>query len=229
MSGPRVLIVDDELYIRRLLRRTLERAGYAVEEAVDAAEALSAVASARPAAVLLDLGLPDRDGLELITPLKKDCDLVILVVSAREDTEEKVAALDLGADDYVTKPFDAEELLARLRVALRNHGRASAPPRVIKASEFVIDLERRVVCRDAEELHLTRKEHDVLSMLAATPGRVVTHQRILEAAWPHDDDRPIENLRIVIRNLRQKLEGPGAVGSVIANELGIGYRLLLGA
>ena len=228
MSGPRILVVDDELYIRRLLRRTLERAGYAVEEAVDAAGALAAIASARPAALLLDLGLPDRDGLELIAPLEKQGDLVILVVSAREATEEKVTALDLGADDYVTKPFDADELLARLRVALRNHGRAGVPPPVIKAASFEIDLERRIVRRDDVEAHLTRKEHVVLSVLAATPGRVVTHQRILEAAWPHDHDHPIESLRIVIRNLRQKLEGPGPPGSVIANELGVGYRLLLG-
>lgn len=226
MTGPRVLVVDDELHIRRLLRRTLERGGYLVEEAVDASGALKAAARARPEAVLLDLGLPDRDGLELVTLLKGGGDLVILVVSAREDTEEKVAALDLGADDYVTKPFDADELLARLRVALRNHGRTAASP-LLKGGGLEIDFERRVVRRDGEEHHLTRKEHDVLSALAAAPGRVVTHQRILEAAWPYDHDRRIEYLRIVVRNLRQKLEAPGAVGSVIANELGIGYRLLI--
>lgn len=228
MSGPIILVVDDEVYIRRLLRRTLERANYAVEEAVDGGGALAAMSRARPTAVLLDLGLPDRDGLELIAPLKQRGCPVILVISAREGTEEKVAALDLGADDYVTKPFDAEELLARLRVALRNHGRAGAPPSVIKAAGLEIDLERRIIQRDGQEIHLTRKEHNVLSALAATPGRVVTHQRMLEAAWPYDHDRRIEYLRIVIRNLRLKLEGPGAIGTVIANELGIGYRLLPG-
>lgn len=227
MSGTRVLVVDDELHIRRLLRRTLERGGYAVEEAVDAAEALAAVTRIRPDAVLLDLGLPDRDGVELIQPLKKGGDLVIIVVSAREETEEKVTALDLGADDYVTKPFDADELLARLRVALRHHGRM-ATSQVLTAPGLEIDFERRLVRHDGEEHHLTRKEHDVLAALAAAPGRVVTHQKILEAAWPYDHDRRIEYLRIVVRNLRGKLERPGAVGSVIANELGIGYRLLVG-
>lgn len=226
MGGTRVLVVDDEVHIRRLLRRTLERGGYAVEEAVDAGDALNTVKKLRPDAVLLDLGLPDRDGLELITLLKSGGDIVILVVSAREATDEKVAALDLGADDYVTKPFDGDELLARLRVALRHHGRTFTSP-VLKGPGLEIDFVQRVVRRDGEEHHLTRKEHDVLSALATAPGRVVTHQRILEAAWPYDHDRRIEYLRIVIRNLRQKLEQPGAVGSVIANELGVGYRLLV--
>lgn len=227
MSGPTILIVDDELFIRRLLRNTLERAGYTVGEAVDGAGALAAAATTLPTAVLLDLGLPDRDGLELVPLLKKLGDLIILVVSARDATDQKVAALDLGADDYVTKPFDSEELLARLRVALRHRGVATAMPSILRKGGLEIDFEQRLVRRDGEENHLTRKEHDVLAALAAHPGRVVTHQRILEAAWPNDHDRRIEYLRIVVRNLRQKLEGPASVGTVIANELGIGYRLLM--
>ncbi len=225
MSWQRVLVVDDELHIRRLLRNTLERAGYEVAEAVDGAGALKAAKETPMGAILLDLGLPDRDGLELVQLLKRFGDPIIVVVSAREATEEKVAALDLGADDYVTKPFDAEELLARLRVALRNRGAATVRPTIVRAGAVEIDLERRIVRRGDGEAHLTRKEHDVLEALAASPGRVVTHQRILEAAWPHDHDRKIEYLRIVVRNLRQKLEGSDAVGSVIANELGVGYRL----
>ena len=229
MSVQTVLIVDDELHIRRLLKNTLERAGYGVEEAVNAREALR-VAGSRPfTAVLLDLGLPDRDGLELVPLLKKLGDPIILVVSAREATDQKVAALDLGAEDYVTKPFDTEELLARLRVALRGRGEATSRPTVLHAHGVEIDFEHRLVRRRNEEVHLTRKEFDVLSALAAHPGRVVTHQRILEAAWPTDHDRRIEYLRIVVRNLRQKLEGTGGVGTVIANELGIGYRLLVDA
>ena len=227
MSGQTILIVDDELHIRRLLRNTLERAGYGVEEAVDAREALR-IAGSRPlTAVLLDLGLPDRDGLELVPLLKKLGDPIVLVVSAREATDQKVAALDLGAEDYVTKPFDTEELLARLRVALRGRGEATARPTILRAHGVEIDFEHRLARRGDEEAHLTRKEFDVLSALAAHPGRVVTHQRILEAAWPMDHDRRIEYLRIVVRNLRQKLEGAGGVGSVIANELGVGYRLLV--
>ena len=227
MTWQSVLVVDDELYIRRLLRNTLERSGYDVVEAVDGASALKLAAATPPTAILLDLGLPDRDGLELITLLKRHGDPIILVVSAREATDQKVAALDLGADDYVTKPFDAEELLARLRIALRNRGAATVKPTLVRIGGIEIDLEHRVVRRDGSENHLTRKEHDVLAILAASPGRVVTHQRILEAAWPYDHDRRIEYLRIVVRNLRQKIEGPGAVGTVIANELGIGYRLLV--
>ena len=227
MSVQTVLIVDDELHIRRLLKNTLERAGYGVEEAVDAREALRIAASRPLTAVLLDLGLPDRDGLELVPLLKKLGDPIILVVSAREATDQKVAALDLGAEDYVTKPFDTEELLARLRVALRGRGEATSRPTVLRAHGVEIDFEHRFVRRGNEEAHLTRKEFDVLSALAAHPGRVVTHQRILEAAWPTDHDRRIEYLRIVVRNLRQQLEGTGGVGTVIANELGIGYRLLV--
>jgi two-component system KDP operon response regulator KdpE len=228
VNGATVLVVDDEPAIRRLLRNTLERAGYAVLEAGDGAAALRLAESAKPAAILLDLGLPDRDGLSLVPLLRKGGEGTILVVSAREATAEKVAALDLGADDYVTKPFDAEELLARLRVALRHRNHASTRPATLGIGALEIDFERRIVRRaEEEEAHLTRKEHDVLACLAATPGRVVTHQRILAAAWPHDHDRKIEYLRIVIRNLRQKIEGPDAVGSVIANELGVGYRLLV--
>lgn len=222
----KILVVDDELSIRRLLRNTLERAGYQVVEAVDGREALSKIASERPSAVLLDLGLPDRDGLELVPLIKKQEDLIVVVVSARDATDQKVAALDLGAVDYVTKPFDGEELLARLRVALRHRSGSETAPRIIRRGALEIDLDQRSVRRDGEEAHLTRKEHDVLAVLAGNIGRVVTHQRILAAAWGGEEDPRVEYLRIVIRNLRQKIEAPGAVGSVIANELGVGYRLL---
>ncbi|MBZ6381053.1 response regulator transcription factor [Sphingomonas sanguinis] len=219
-----ILVVDDEVAIRRLLRNTLEQAGHRVVEARDGREALAHAAAEHPDAVLLDLGLPDRDGLSLI-PLLRGAERVVLVVSAREATEEKVAALDLGADDYVTKPFDSEELLARLRVALRHRRAAEAAPTVVRTGDLAIDLDRRVVTRGGEEQHLTRKEYDVLAVLARHPGRVVTHDRIIDAAWGGDEDPRIDYLRIVVRNLRQKLEAPHPVGSVIANELGVGYRL----
>lgn len=223
----KILVVDDEFSIRRLLRNTLERAGHLVVEAPNGREALAMAAAEHPDAVLLDLGLPDRDGLELIPLLRKrGGDTVLLVVSAREATDEKVAALDLGADDYVTKPFDGEELLARLRVALRHRARADAAPPQLRTHGLDIDLDQRTVRRDGAEVHLTRKEHEVLALLARNAGRVVTHGRILAAAWGGDEDARIEYLRIVVRNLRQKLEAPGPIGSVIANELGIGYRLL---
>ncbi len=220
-----VLVVDDEPAIRRLLRNTLDRAGYAILEAGTARDALHLVASAHPDAVLLDLGLPDRDGLGLIPLIRAQGDAVVLVVSARDAVDEKVAALDLGADDFVGKPFDTEELLARLRVALRHRARSGAASQIVQRGELTIDLDRRIVSRGGEELHLTRKEYDVLAVLARHIGRVVTHERVLAAAWGGDEDPRIEYLRIVIRNLRQKLEAPGPVGSVIANELGVGYRL----
>ena len=220
----KILIVDDEPAIRRLLRNTLHRAGYAVVEAGNAREAITRAAADLPNAILLDLGLPDRDGLGLI-PLLAKADTVVLVVSAREATAEKVAALDLGAHDYVSKPFDTDELLARLRVALRYREPADTAPQVIRRGDLTIDLDRRTVVRAGEDLHLTRKEHDVLAVLARHIGRVVTHDRIIASAWGGDEDPRVEYLRILIRNLRQKLEAPGPVGSVIANELGVGYRL----
>ena len=221
----KILVVDDEAAIRRLLRNTLTRAGYAVVEAEDGRQALQQAAVEHPSAVLLDLGLPDRDGLSLIPLLRTHGDAVILVVSARDAVDEKVTALDLGADDFITKPFDSEELLARLRVALRHRGLSETTPKIVRTGDVSIDLDRRTVFRGDEELHLTRKEHDVLAVLARHIGRVVTHQRVLAAAWGGDEDPRVEYLRIVIRNLRQKLEHPGPVGSVIANELGVGYRL----
>ncbi len=221
----KILVVDDEASIRRLLRNTLERAGYAVVEAADGHDALLRAGVEYPSAILLDLGLPDRDGLGLIPLLLQNSDTVILVVSARDATDEKVAALDLGAHDFVSKPFDTDELLARLRVALRHRGVSETAPKIVRKGDVTIDLDRRLVCRGTEELHLTRKEHDVLAVLARHVGRVVTHDRILAAAWAGEEDPRVEYLRIVVRNLRQKLEAPGAVGSIIANELGVGYRL----
>jgi two-component system KDP operon response regulator KdpE len=221
----KILVVDDDAAIRRLLRNTLIRAGYDVVEAADARGALRQAAAEHPNAVLLDLGLPDRDGLSVVPLLHAQGNAVILVVSAREAVEEKVAALDLGADDYVTKPFDTDELLARLRVALRHRGAQAATGQLIRHGDLVIDLDRRVVRRGEEEVHLTRKEHDVLAVLTRHVGRIVTHERLLATCWGGEEEPRVEYLRIVIRNLRQKLEAPAPVGSVIANELGVGYRL----
>lgn len=226
MSSQRILVVDDEVHIRRLLHGTLTRAGYDVAEAVNAAQALDEARRTKPDAILLDLGLPDRDGLEIVQLLKAAVAAPIIVVSAREATEQKVAALDLGAHDYVTKPFDSEEVLARLRAALRERVAAQGAAPVVQSGPVEIDLANRRIMRDGEEVHLTRKEFDVLTQLAMHPGRVVTHQRVLAAAWPHDHDRRIDYLRIVVRNLRQKLEKDPARPSMIVNELGIGYRLM---
>ncbi|WCT73122.1 response regulator transcription factor [Sphingomonas naphthae] len=225
MSGARILVVDDDLHIRRLLRSALTRAGYETVEAINATEALAAAQTIQPAAILLDLGLPDRDGLEIVQLLRKSCAAPIIVISAREATDQKVAALDLGAHDYVTKPFDSEELLARLRATLRDGLQAQGATSVVEVGGIRIDLLNRTVTREGSELHLTRKEFAVLEQLARTPGRIVTHKQILQAGWPDAYDQRIEYLRIIVRNIRQKLEADPMRPALIINELGIGYRL----
>jgi len=220
--APRILIVDDEAAIRRLLRTSLERAGYRLAEAGNAREAMTAVQIDRPDAVLLDLGLPDRDGLELV-PLIKAAGPALIIVSAREATEQKVAALDLGADDYVTKPFDTDEVLARIRTALRH--RLAAENELVIAGEVTVDLTRRRVTRGGEEVHLAPKEYGFLAELARHPGRVITHAQLLRAVWGEAHERDVEYLRVAARGLRRKLENDPAAPVLIKNELGIGYRL----
>jgi two-component system KDP operon response regulator KdpE len=221
----KVLVVDDEPQIRRLLRNTLERAGHDVILAADAREALRMLGIGRPDAVLLDLGLPDRDGLELVPLIKAQSDAALIIVSAREATAEKVAALDLGADDYVTKPFDTDELLARLRTNLRRRVQASAESQIVKAWDVEIDLVNRLVRKGGEEVHLTPKEYAFLAELARHPGRVFTHKQLLRAVWGAVFEQNIEYARIVVRNLRQKLEDDPSSPRLIVNELGVGYRL----
>lgn len=225
-NAPNILIVDDEPQIRRLLSGTLERAGYRIAAAASGRQALEMLGDAQPDLVLLDLGLPDRDGLELIPAIRKHSKAAILVVSARDATEQKVTALDLGALDYVTKPFDTEELLARVRAALRGRISADGGRTSLTAGGVTFDLLDRRVTRGAEEIHLTPKEFAVIAELARFPGRVITHQQLLSAVWAQDYERHIEYLRVVIRNIRQKLETDPARPQIIVNELGVGYRLM---
>lgn len=225
-NDPVILIVDDEVAIRRLLRAALERASYKIKEATNGREAIDLVGREDPALVLLDLGLPDRDGLELIPLIRKQSHASILVVSARDATDEKVAALDLGAADYVTKPFDTDELLARVRATLRNRLVNEGSPPTVIAGSLSIDLVARRVSRDGVEIHLTPKEFIAVAELARFPGRVITHQQLLRSIWSNDYDRHVEYLRVLIRSLRQKVEPDPARPSLIVNELGIGYRLI---
>jgi len=225
VAQPRILIVEDDAHIRRLLRVAVERAGYAVTEAAAAREALSAADIDKPELVLLDLGLPDRDGLELIQLFRIRAGATVIVVSAREDVSEKVAALDLGADDYLTKPFDTEELLARVRTALRHRIAGEAGQTMVTAGEIAIDLERRRVRRDGEDVHLSPKEYDVLAELAKRPDRVIGHRQLLRTVWGPAHEEHVDYLRIVVRNLRQKLEADPARPRLITNEPGVGYRL----
>lgn len=221
----RILIVEDEAHVRRLLRAALQRAGHDVAEAGTAREGLSLLDICKPDAVLLDLGLPDRDGLEMIPLVKSRSDATLMVVSAREDVAEKVAALDLGADDYLTKPFDTEELLARLRTALRHRLAGSAEQSLVVIDDVEIDLDHRRIRRRDEEVHFSRKEYEVLAELAKHPDRVISHAQLLRAAWGPAYEARVDYLRIVIRSLRQKLEVDPARPSLIINELGVGYRL----
>jgi two-component system KDP operon response regulator KdpE len=222
---PKVLIVDDEPHIRRLIHAALARANYAAVEAASAREAMDRLKAERPDICLLDLGLPDRDGLELVPLIKQQSDAILIVVSAREATEEKVAALDLGADDYLTKPFDTDELLARLRVATRNRTTREGGVPAVRAGNVDIDLVARTVRKDGRDIHLTPKEYGVLAQLARFPGRVITHRQIMAEVWPRDHAHHVEYLRVLIRTLRQKLEDDPQRPRIITNELGVGYRL----
>jgi two-component system KDP operon response regulator KdpE len=222
----KILVVDDEPTIRTLLRSTLARADYAVVEAASAKEAVASVAIDKPDLVLLDLGLPDRDGLEMIAAMRGAAGTPVIVVSAREDMEQKVAALDLGADDYVTKPFDTLELLARIRAALRRKLTSQADREVVEIGDICIDLFRRTVRRGEDEIHLTPKEYAVLAELAKHPGRVLTHAQLLRAAWGPAQERQTEYLRVVMRALRQKIELEPSAPELLINEPGVGYRLM---
>jgi two-component system KDP operon response regulator KdpE len=220
-----ILIVDDEPAIRRLVRGAAERAGYSVCEAGTATEALTEARREGSELVLLDLGLPDRDGIELVSLLKA-MDRAVIVLTARSDTAEKVAALDLGADDYVVKPFDTEELLARIRAALRHRNSTSSANAPLYVGDVTFDLATRRVIRAGVEVRLTRKEYAVLAELARHPDRVLTHAALLRAVWgeAHVDD--VEYLRVVMRGLRLKLEKDPAAPSIFRNEPGVGYRLI---
>jgi two-component system KDP operon response regulator KdpE len=227
MTANRVLVIDDEPHIRRLLATALARGGYDVIEADDAKSALAALEASHPDVVLLDLGLPDRDGLELVPLIKQRSDATLLIVSARDATEQKVTALDLGADDYVTKPFDTEELLARVRTALRNRLTRDGGNLSLTVGDVTMDMIARTVTKGGQEVHLTPKEYAVLAQLARFPGRVITHNQIMNEVWPHEHEHHVEYLRVLVRTLRQKLEADPQQPRIICNELGIGYRLRL--
>lgn len=225
MKQAKLLVVDDEPAIRRLLGTGLERAGYHVVEAGSARDAINALQIDKPDAVLLDLGLPDRDGLELV-PLVKTAGAALLVVSARDATDQKVTALDLGADDYVTKPFDTEEVLARVRTALRHRLRAASENEVVRIGDVEIDLGARLIRRAGNEVHLTPKEFGFLAELAKHPGRVVTHAQLLRSVWGSGHENDVEYLRVAARGVRMKIEEDPARPTLIRNEPGVGYRLI---
>lgn len=223
MNGTRILVVDDEPQIHRFLRPALETAGYVVDRADTAAEALRLARLRPPAAILLDLGLPDADGQDLLLRLRETVHAPILVVSARDRNEEKVRALDGGADDYVEKPFAMEELLARLRACLRRALVQDGVTEPFRNGGLTVDLLRRIVMVDGAELPLTAREYDLLAMLVRHAGRVITHRQLLTAVWGAHSGDQLQYLRVYIGHLRQKL---GDAGKLIRTETSVGYRLL---
>ncbi|MBD0417056.1 response regulator [Oryzicola mucosus] len=225
MNQSRILVVDDEPQIQRFLKPSLTAAGYEVVEAATGAEALKAVATQAPDLVILDLGLPDMDGKEVIASLRGWSDIPIVILSARDRESEKIAALDLGADDYIEKPFGIGELTARIRTALRNRGRRDAIPTVMEVDGLTIDPIKRLVSRDGETVHLTPKEYDLLLLLARHAGRVVTHRTLLTSVWgpAHGDD--LHYLRVFIGQLRQKIERDPTQPRIVRTEPGVGYRM----
>ncbi len=224
-DGATILIVEDEPPIRRLLRTTLAAHDYRILEAGTGAEALQAMRHHRPDLVLLDLGLPDRDGLELIGDIRKLAPVPIVVLSGRGDESAKVAALDSGADDYVTKPFGAEELMARLRAALRHRLQQQGADRSFASGTLKVDLVRRLVERDGEAVKLSPKEYDILEQLAIHAGKVLTHRHLLREVWRDEAVDP-QYLRVYIRQLRQKIETDPASPQHVLTEPGVGYRLV---
>ncbi len=224
ISGPKVLIVDDEPQIRRFLRASLQSHDYAVIEAENGKEAVRACTVQRPDLVVLDLGLPDMDGLDVIALLREWSTVPIIVLSIRSDDADKIDALDRGANDYVTKPFSMGELLARMRVALRQGSREAENDPVIKAGEIAIDFAKRLVTVNGAPVKLSRKEYDLLRILASPPGKVVTHQQLLQEVWGQAYIEETQYLRVYIGQLRQKLERDPATPKHLLTEPGVGYR-----
>jgi two-component system KDP operon response regulator KdpE len=219
--NPTALIVDDEIQIRRLLRVALEGAGYTVRDAETGQLGLQEVALRRPDVVLLDLGLPDLDGLEVLRRLREWSEVPVLILSVRADEEDKVAALDAGADDYVTKPFSTVELLARLRAAQRR-ARPAEETAVFQHDGLVVDLVTRRVTRDSRDIKLTGTEYALLSFFVRHAGRVLTHRQILREVWGPKSEEHRQYLRVT--HLRQKIEPDPSSPTLIRTEPGIGYR-----
>jgi two-component system, OmpR family, KDP operon response regulator KdpE len=223
MSAANILVVDDEPQIRRVLRTTLTFRGYTISEASSGAEALELVRKLKPDLVLLDVNLPGMSGVETCREIRRSSDAPIIMLTVRNAERDKVIALDAGADDYVTKPFGIEELLARVRASLRRHPSADAlAPFVSK--DFSVDFEQRRVTVGGEDVHLAPKEFEVLRHLIANQGKPVSHRRLLQTIWGPEYGEETENLRVVINQLRKKIEKDPAQPKYILTEPWVGYR-----
>lgn len=226
-AGPLVLLVEDEPQMRRFIRASLTSHGYRLLEAESAREAIAMITSHNPEVILLDLGLPDRDGIELTRELREWCKTPIIVISARGREDDKVVALDAGADDYLTKPFGVSELLARMRVALR-HAHASphtGTDQTITVGDLLLDFAHRRVSRAGVEIHLTPIEYKLLTLLARHLGKVLTHRQILKNVWGPGHENQTHYVRVHMAELRKKIEIEPARPALIVTEPSVGYRL----
>jgi len=226
-TAPLVLLIEDEPQMRRFLRTALGANDYRLVEAATAKEGLAQAAARNPDVILLDLGLPDRDGLEVAKELRGWSATPIIVLSARGREQDKVAALDLGADDYLTKPFGVEELLARIRVALRHAAMpaGAAPEPIFDAGDLKVDLPARRVWRAGEEVHLTPTEYKLLAVMVRNAGKVLTHRQLLKEVWGINYVNQAHYVRVYLAQLRQKIEGDPARPRLLLTEPGVGYRL----
>ena len=220
----RILVVDDEPQIRRALRTSLQAHGYDVETASNGGEAVLAAAETAPDLVFLDLGLPDMDGTEVIRRVRAFSEVPVIVLSVRDQQADKVAALDVGADDYVTKPFGMEELLARLRATLRRSHPDEPTPPVMRFGDLEVDLARQLVIRAGESIHLTRTEYALLEAMVTNRGKLLTHQWLLRKVWGQGYGQETQYLRVYVRALRTKLGDAAAAPELILTEPGVGYR-----
>ena len=225
-DGSLVLVVDDELQIRRFLRISLEGRGYEVIEAATGHDALTRAAQARPDLILLDMGLPDMEGMEVLARLREWTKTPVLILSVRDSDQDKVSALDAGADDYLTKPFSTDELLARMRTALR-HAQTNPDEPVFTSGRLTVDLSRRVVSVEGHPVRLTPTEYALLRLMIQNAGRVLTHAQILRAVWGPEYVNETHYLRVYFAQLRQKLEADPSVPRLLLTEPGVGYRLAM--
>jgi len=226
MNQHRILVVDDEPQIQRFLNPALTASGYEVLLASTAAEAERLIATSAPDLVILDLGLPDKDGKEVIETVRAFSEVPIIVLSARDRETEKIASLDLGANDYVEKPFGIGELLARIRTALRQKAAGASVPSRFEANGLVVDMTKRIVTRNGEEVHLTRKEYQLLVHLVLHAGMVVTHRQLLASVWGGAHVEDLQYLRVFVGQLRAKIEDDANNPQFIRTEPGVGYRFI---
>ena len=224
MSAGRILVVDDQAKIRRFMRSTLVSEGYEVSEAKTGEAALEAIRELRPDLVVLDMNMPGMGGLEACRAIRRDSNIAVIMLTVRNSEEDKVAALDAGADDFVTKPFSTPELMARIRATLRRVPSAQSSPKKIRVGTILIDFDARAISRGGENVHLTPKELDLLRYLTQRANQVLSHRELLQAVWGPDYGDQVDYLRVFVKNLRKKIEADPEHPQYIMTEPWVGYR-----